>query len=127
MPAEGSLKLNPPTSCARWSWSRIPRLSAGRDFCTMWSAKPGHEAERRGASGAAAGQKCTDPQRNQAYLQREQPNVLPKSPEGQAISYTLSNWQALIRYCKDGDLEIDNSGAERSLRGVALRRNPAAA
>lgn len=42
-----------------------------------------------------------------AYLEREQPNVLPKSPEGQAISYTLSNWEALIRYCKGGDLAID--------------------
>jgi len=57
-----------------------------------------------------------------AYLQREQPNVLPKSPEGQAISYVLSNWDALLRYCEDGDLEIDNNGAERSLRGVAVGR-----
>jgi len=47
---------------------------------------------------------------------------LPKSPEGQAIAYTLSNWPALVRYCQDGDLEIDNNGAERSLRGVAVGR-----
>jgi transposase len=59
-----------------------------------------------------------------AYLEREQAQVLPKSPEGQAIAYTLSNWQALTRYCEDGDLEIDNNGAERSLRGIAVgRRN----
>jgi transposase len=57
-----------------------------------------------------------------AYLERERPNVLPKSPEGQAISYTLSNWDALMRYCEDGDLEIDNNGAERSLRGIAVGR-----
>ena len=57
-----------------------------------------------------------------AYLEREQPQVLPKSPEGQAIAYTLSNWKALTRYCDDGDLEIDNNGAERSLRGVAVGR-----
>jgi len=57
-----------------------------------------------------------------AYLEREQPQVLPKSPEGEAIAYTLSNWKALIRYCEDGDLEIDNNGAERSLRGVAVGR-----
>jgi transposase len=57
-----------------------------------------------------------------AYLEREQPKVLPKSPEGQAIAYALSNWQALIRYAGDGDLEIDNNGAERSLRGVAVGR-----
>ncbi|MBZ5617052.1 MAG: IS66 family transposase [Acidobacteriia bacterium] len=59
-----------------------------------------------------------------AYLQREQLAVLPKSPEGGAMAYTLSNWEALIRYCDDGDLEIDNNGAERSLRGIAVgRRN----
>jgi hypothetical protein len=57
-----------------------------------------------------------------AYLEREQPRVLPKSPEGEAIAYTLSNWKALTRYCDDGDLEIDNNGAERSLRGVAVGR-----
>lgn len=58
------------------------------------------------------------------YLEREQPAVLPKSPEGTAIAYTLSNWDALVRYCDDGDLEIDNNGAERSLRGIAVgRRN----
>ena len=57
-----------------------------------------------------------------AYLERERPHVLPKSPEGEAIAYTLSNWKALVRYCEDGDLEIDNNGAERSLRGVAVGR-----
>ena len=60
----------------------------------------------------------------QAYLERERPHVLPKSPIAQAIAYTLSNWAALARYAEDGDLEIDNNGAERSLRGVAVgRRN----
>jgi len=56
------------------------------------------------------------------YLEREQPQMLPKSPEGEAIAYMLSNWKALIRYCEDGDLEIDNNGAERSLRSVAVGR-----
>jgi len=59
-----------------------------------------------------------------AYLEREQPQVLPKSPEGEAIAYTLSNWKALTRYLDDGDLAIDNNRAERSLRGIAVgRRN----
>ena len=36
----------------------------------------------------------------------------------------MSNWKALQRYCEDGDLEVDNNGAERSLRGFAVgRRN----
>ncbi len=59
-----------------------------------------------------------------AYLERERPRVLPKSPIAQAMAYTLSNWDALVRYAEDGDLEIDNNAAERSLRGVAVgRRN----
>lgn len=57
-----------------------------------------------------------------AYLEAERGNVLPKSPIGQAISYALSNWAALERYSEDGDLAIDNNGAERSLRGVAVGR-----
>ena len=48
--------------------------------------------------------------------------MLPKSPLGQAIAYALSNWDALIRYMEDGNREIDNNGAERSLRGVAIGR-----
>jgi transposase len=59
-----------------------------------------------------------------AYLERERSRVVPKSPIAQAIAYTLSNWEALARYTEDGDLEIDNNGAERSLRGIAVgRRN----
>ena len=57
-----------------------------------------------------------------ACLEREQPKVLPKSPEGQAIACALSNREALIRYAEDGDLEIDNNGAERSLHRVAVGR-----
>jgi len=57
-----------------------------------------------------------------AYLEAEREKVLPKSPIGQAISYALSNWEALIRYCEDGDLEIDNNRSERSIRGTALGR-----
>jgi hypothetical protein len=38
--------------------------------------------------------------------------------------YSLTLWPALICYCDDGRIEIDNSAAERALRGVAIgRRN----
>jgi transposase len=56
------------------------------------------------------------------YLRREQTCVLPKEPIAEAIGYALNNWTALRRYAEDGDLEIDNNGAERSLRGVAVGR-----
>jgi transposase len=56
------------------------------------------------------------------YLVSQRNEVLPKSPIGEAISYALGNWTALLRYCEDGDLEIDNNGAERSLRPIAVGR-----
>jgi transposase len=57
------------------------------------------------------------------YLLEIQAEVLPKSPEGRAVRYTLKNWIALTRYCGDGDLQIDNNATERAIRGVAVGRN----
>ena len=34
----------------------------------------------------------------------------------------LGRWRALLRYCEDGRIEIDNNAAERALRAVALGR-----
>jgi transposase len=45
-----------------------------------------------------------------------------KSETAAAISYALGRWPALVRYCADGFIEIDNNAAERALRGVALGR-----
>ncbi len=56
------------------------------------------------------------------WLREEYQKVLPKSPIGGAISYSLSNWQALVQYVEDGDLAIDNNAAERALRPVAVGR-----
>jgi transposase len=58
-----------------------------------------------------------------SYLLEIQTEVLPKSPEGRAVRYTLKNWTALTRYCDDGDLAIDNNATERAIRGVAVGRN----
>jgi hypothetical protein len=45
-----------------------------------------------------------------------------KSETAAAISYALGRWPALVRYCDDGFIEIDNNAAERALRAVALGR-----
>jgi transposase len=45
-----------------------------------------------------------------------------KSAVAAAISYALGRWAALVRYCDDGHLEIDNNAAERALRAVAIGR-----
>jgi len=39
------------------------------------------------------------------------------------VRYLLNQWEALDRYCDDGDLSIDNNATERSLRGIAIGRN----
>jgi transposase len=48
--------------------------------------------------------------------------VLPKSPIGQAIAYTRSQWKDLQTYTRDGELSIDNNVSERSLRAQAIGR-----
>ena len=58
----------------------------------------------------------------QAYLREQQAAALPKSPLGAAIGYALRNWVALTRYTEDGQLKIDNNGAEQALRPIVLGR-----
>jgi transposase len=48
--------------------------------------------------------------------------VLDKGAMAKAISYTLTHWAALVRYCDDGRLSIDNNAAERALRSIAVGR-----
>ncbi|HUF79845.1 MAG TPA: IS66 family transposase [Burkholderiales bacterium] len=58
------------------------------------------------------------------WLEAEAPKLLPKNPVRQAMDYALRQRVALLRYCEDGRLAIDNGVAERALRGIALgRRN----
>ena len=45
-----------------------------------------------------------------------------KSDVAVAIRYALERWTALLRFCDDGRIEIDNNAAERALRAVALGR-----
>ena len=45
-----------------------------------------------------------------------------KSDTAVAVRYALGRWEALMRFCDDGCIEIDNNAAERALRVVALGR-----
>ncbi len=56
------------------------------------------------------------------WLQTTLGTVSRKSDVASAISYALGRWTALLRYCDDGRIEIDNNAAERALRAVALGR-----
>jgi transposase len=48
--------------------------------------------------------------------------IFPKSPIGQAIGYVLNHWRALMNYCRDGVLKIDNNTAERAIKPLVLGR-----
>jgi len=48
--------------------------------------------------------------------------VLPKSPIGKAVTYSLNQWEALNRYVDDPMLDIDNNLSERTLRMVVIGR-----
>jgi transposase len=56
------------------------------------------------------------------WLDSQQPHVLPKSPIGQALRYTSGQWDALVRYCEDGQLAIDNNVSERTVKIPAIGR-----
>jgi transposase len=56
------------------------------------------------------------------WLQTTLAKLSRKSDVASAIGYALGRWPALMRYCGDGGIEIDNNAAERALRAVAIGR-----
>ena len=58
----------------------------------------------------------------QAWLKATLGKLSQKSDVAVAIRYALQRWSALLRYCEDGRVEMDNNAAERALRAVALGR-----
>lgn len=56
------------------------------------------------------------------YLTAMHPRIPPKSPLGQAVSYTLNQWHKLINYLRDGRLENNNNRTERAIKPFAIGR-----
>jgi transposase len=56
------------------------------------------------------------------WLEAQRPEVLPKSPMGEAMGYALNNWAALVRYTEAGFLATDNNVAEREMKRIAVGR-----
>jgi len=54
---------------------------------------------------------------DQQYLK-----VLPKSPIGKAMKYTLNQWNKLMNIFNDADIELDNNLIENKIRPLALGR-----
>ena len=56
------------------------------------------------------------------WLEASLAKLSKKSDTSAAIRYALARWDALMRFCDDGRIEIDNNSAERALRAVAIGR-----
>ena len=56
------------------------------------------------------------------WLDEKVTQVLPKSPLGAAITYTLNLWPRLITCLEDGHIEIDNNRAENAIRPFVIGR-----
>lgn len=56
------------------------------------------------------------------WLDHQVGEVSTKSRFGEALTYALNQWQALVEYINHGLLEISNATAENALRPVAVSR-----
>lgn len=56
------------------------------------------------------------------YLKHHQLSIPPKSLLGQAVSYTLNQWQKLLNSLKDRRLENNNNRTERGIKPFVMGR-----
>jgi transposase len=56
------------------------------------------------------------------WLKATMAKLSRKSDVAKAIHYALERWPALLLFCDDGRVEMDNNAAERALRAVAVGR-----
>jgi transposase len=57
-----------------------------------------------------------------SWLDNIAPKVVPDTKLGDAVSYTLNQWDYLTRYITDGRMPIDNNILERDIRVFATGR-----
>lgn len=56
------------------------------------------------------------------WLKQQRSRTLPKSLVGQAIAYSLNQWEKLNAFLADGRLELDNNRSERSIKPFVIGR-----
>jgi transposase len=98
----------------------LPELLPPADEPEKREQRQQREEERQKRRQERAGPKLEE---LKEWLQGQKKKVLKKSTLGQAIGYTLNNWEALKRYLEQGYLAIDNNLSERTLRAIAVGRN----
>jgi transposase len=56
------------------------------------------------------------------WMEAQYKNVLPQSPMGKALAYSLKRWKKLEVYTQKGYLEIDSNRIENAIRPIAVGR-----
>lgn len=99
-------------SHARRYYHKALESDAGLMGPALWLISKLYEVEDRAASMTAAERLCLRQIESKpileelhSYLEKIQEEVLPKSPAGRAVRYSLKNWTALTRYCGRRGLE----------------------
>jgi transposase len=126
----GIIKAGCMAHCRRYWWESIDTDSRRAHEAISYIARL-YELETHFENAALKGDALRDARQQHAlpilnafetWLKKERDSVLPKSPIGQAFTYTLNQWQALSRYTEDGALAIDNNIAERMVKLPAIGR-----
>ena len=58
----------------------------------------------------------------ETWLRQQRSRTMPKSLLGQAIAYSLNQWEKLTAFLQDGRLELDNNRGERSIKPFVIGR-----
>ena len=56
------------------------------------------------------------------WVDENRHKVLPKSPIGKAMNYSIMQWPKIMRILEDGRFELDNNLIENKIRPLALGR-----
>jgi transposase len=101
---------------AAWMLTEIQKLYAIEEYCRTRNMAGDEKAQYR--------KEHAQPVLTNIHktLKEYQQEVLPSSPLGKAVSYTLNLWKGLEIYLEDSKLHIDNNLIENSIRPVALGR-----
>jgi len=60
-----------------------------------------------------------------AWFELQMTRLAARSPTVDAIRYALNHWDGLVRFLKDGRIDVDTNPVERAIRPVALSRKNA--
>jgi transposase len=89
-------------------------------FVDALSRKAGDTAFQRQARRALLSRPITD--KIHSWVETYRPCIPPKSPLGKALRYIHNQWERLLLFLDDGNIELTNNRRERELRRLVLGR-----